>query len=494
MRWTQPPIVPWTREATPACGLARCLILLSVSLLTGKATAADLSEVTTIYSCDAANTLLNELFRHSFTPDCQTYAFTQRDTGTYYEFNDLNDVYPNYRKMVRILDQAPGTYTVGPDIADSYWSAVHPTNRVALELLKGDRIALIVDAAQAVAHSPVATQSPLEKALIQRDLLQACYVFARTAQILRETGETAAAMRAQMALDSIAPILARYLLSERELRSLQQDFHLRYMRCRATPQSQPASLASSYLPTPVIAGAEMDGWYRMMFHADTNLHFLHFAGRSFISVWFRAPGLDKDQFYSYWDDIARRYGARVNLSAHVPRLPRGTETGLVRTFSVILDDLTIADSGIPEEVLVRLFKWDRAQPDSTTSDYKGTVHFQWKMSRQLLLAGRGSYGLKRILEEDPSFLGFYTDVPDTAQSYRDCITTMRYNCVMCHSEALYGSSTVFSLGRRRVNDIEEMFDGGAILRVASHPDRYEGVSDFYQLLKAALAAEPTARE
>jgi hypothetical protein len=55
-------------------------------------------------------------------------------------------------------------------------------------------------------------------------------------------------------------------------------------------------------------------------------------------------------------------------------------------------------------------------------------------------------GLRRIRDADGEFNGFFAEVPDPHAS--EHVTTMRANCISCHSELLYGASTIFSLCRR----------------------------------------------
>jgi hypothetical protein len=386
--------------------------------------------------------------------------------------------------MITIIDVVPHAITIGPDIVDSYWVGIHPANHIAAEL-SVDRVARILDAIRMLDRTTSVPASVLEKALLHRDLLQICYVLARLRDMANQDQSISQARHAESAFYAVVPVLRRFLLSEEELLDLRHEMRARYLF--AGVSARPATLEPDYLPSSPLCQKEGDGWYLMNFSSSDNKHFAHYEGRSFIHVWFRAPNLTRREFYDYWDDIAATYGKRVNLSAKVPELPDGCETALVRTFAVVLDNGEIADSGIPEEVILRLFSHNKARVDAGTSDYKGTMHYQYKMKRKLLLGGKRVYGLSRIREEEASFVGFHTEVPDKRNSYRECITTMRYNCLVCHSETFYGASSVFSLGKTRVQDGKERFEGSDILRPIPSEGRFIGVSSFYRSLIDTLS-------
>jgi hypothetical protein len=50
------------------------------------------------------------------------------------------------------------------------------------------------------------------------------------------------------------------------------------------------------------------------------------------------------------------------------------------------------------------------------------------------------------MDDDEQFFGFYGDVPDP-MAYANTTSTMRTNCIGCHSELFYGLNTVFSFER-----------------------------------------------
>ena len=74
------------------------------------------------------------------------------------------------------------------------------------------------------------------------------------------------------------------------------------------------------------------------------------------------------------------------------------------------------------------------------------MHYQYKLRRQRFLTDPATLGLERIQDADGQFYGFFAEVPEPTST--EHLTTMRANCIGCHSELLYGASTVFSLCRR----------------------------------------------
>jgi hypothetical protein len=187
-------------------------------------------------------------------------------------------------------------------------------------------------------------------------------------------------------------------------------------------------------------------WHELPSDEEPGLHFQAYGGRSFIRIFMMIPGMNEPEFFDYWAKVTKRFGMNVTVSAAVPSLPAGTQTVLLRTFGVFLADGSYADSRIPEEVLVRVFKYSKTTLDPHTSDGLGTLHYQYKLRRNRLLGDPTTVGLCRIQDADGQFYGFFAEVPDPDAS--EHLTTMRANCISCHSELLYGASTIFSLCRR----------------------------------------------
>jgi hypothetical protein len=179
----------------------------------------------------------------------------------------------------------------------------------------------------------------------------------------------------------------------------------------------------------------------------------------------------------------------VTVSAAVPSLSAGTETVLVRRFGVFLDNGSYADSGIPEEVLLRVFKYRSATLDNATSDGLGTLHYQYKLCRARLLNDRETLGLTRIQDADPQFYGFFAEIPEPRAS--EHLTTMRANCISCHSEVLYGASTIFSLCRHApVGRNPTRVEGGQLSKMGHYgwAIREEPLRTIQQEILARLAS------
>lgn len=120
---------------------------------------------------------------------------------------------------------------------------------------------------------------------------------------------------------------------------------------------------------------------------------------------------------------------------------------LVRTFGVFMEDGTYRDSHWPEEVLIRAFKYQNPKVDISTSDFSGTVFYQYRLAREALKSKNNFLGLVRVRDDDREFFGFFGSVPDPKNAYSATTTTMRSNCISCHAELFYGINTVFSLER-----------------------------------------------
>jgi hypothetical protein len=236
------------------------------------------------------------------------------------------------------------------------------------------------------------------------------------------------------------------------------------------------TLTENYLP-PVVgqsrsseggaeANEDLNLWYELPSDEKPGLHFRAYGGRSFIRIFIMTPGLNEADFYDYWAKVTEQFGMQVTVSASVPNLPAGTQTVLLRTFGLFLDDGTYADSEVPEEVLVRVLKYTETTLDPHTSDGLGTLHYQYKLRRERFLADPSTMGLERIQDTDGQFYGYFGEVPESTSS--EHLTTMRANCIGCHSEVLYGASTIFSLCRQSpARQQTSLVEGGRLEKYGS---------------------------
>jgi hypothetical protein len=371
-----------------------------------------------------------------------------------------------------------GSFPISDDISESYWlSLLAPQTNcdrlVSGCLLSEENISNITMVCSNLIDEKWNFQSVFEKALFQRDVFQLYYIFMNCTNSFEMPLEKSAMDRRSNALIVLKHLLQRLRLSESEHEMLNNEFRqdiAKAMLHNHFEDKCPFDLSRNYLPLlDVLDGTN---WYEMRFAASENLHFNHYGGRSFVRIFVKVP-CSQEQFYSYWDDIQKKYGDYVHTSSHVPPLLPGTQFMLVRTFAILLQDGTIADSGIPEEILVRTFKAGVRKIDSRSSDYQGTYYYAYKMSRNLLLNQPMSIGLKRRLDNQAIFYGFYQDVPDFRISHDAGLVTLRYNCIECHSLIHQGSGTVFSLEKSRLKDwTVDQFSGDLLQAVIGRPGRY----------------------
>jgi hypothetical protein len=330
--------------------------------------------------------------------------------------------------------------------------------------------------------------SPLEKAVFQRDVNQIYFITISCTNFFQATTDPTILQLRNDTAAILRDVLQRLLLSEREYDDLTNAV-ARAVRCSRYKEQDAFDLTNDFLP--LRTALNQGGWHEMKFSDAANEHFQHFKGRSFVRVFIKTPGWSQKQFFSYWDDIVDQFGDTAHLSSHTPRLPRETQTMLLRTFSVILDDGTVTDSGIPEEVLIRCFKCQDRCLDLASSDKRGTYLYQYKLSRQRLLSEPASLGLRRRAETDPSFIGFNSEVPDPHHCLTDGLVTTRYNCINCHSPILYGSSTVFSLEKSRLKNPDADPFAGTIFEATSKPGRYRFTAKEYRFLRDFVSRSET---
>jgi hypothetical protein len=280
----------------------------------------------------------------------------------------------------------------------------------------------------------------LEKALNQRDLLQALELILLAQLEADDKGAREVSIRPT---DLIARALRACLLSEAEYRAL---LALRPRRVSEQFSTDATfSLLKNYLPERVVS--EDLSWLEIRSGDRPFRHYLAYGGRSFVKVYIKAPGESNEALRELWTKLYNEHGVRLHAESVVENTPAGMETMLVRTFGVFVTDGTFRDSTWPEEVTMRIFKYARPQLDMSTSDFRGTLFFRYVLSRTALLADSSSLGLVRRWDDEREFLGFMGDVPDRQHAISNVVTTMRSNCIGCHSILFYGLSTVFSFER-----------------------------------------------
>jgi len=282
-------------------------------------------------------------------------------------------------------------------------------------------------------------KSLLARLLAQRDLYQTFWLLT----VARQHADPDHQRLAAESLEALALLIDATLFSEVDYRALVA------LRSTKIPSSfsdtAHFTLSEDYLPGPVVGLT--DSWVPITNRGTPFRHFADYRGRSFVKVFWRAPYLPKTQLEEMRAQIYAKYGRNLHAGAVEEPIPKGFEAVLLRTIPAMLIDGSLRDSGWPEEVLVRIFKYPRSTIDLATSDFRGTLFYQYKLTRETLLKDPSSLGLRRVRDDDTQFFGFFGDTPDPINSYSDTATTMRENCISCHSETFYGYSTIFSFER-----------------------------------------------
>jgi hypothetical protein len=394
-----------------------------------------------IYTFDPrANKVLAALFPSKIAPVGLCLAYVSRYLTP--RLTTISDALRDYDAKTRLSDKVVVPVSYGKDLLDSYWLDATTSNQRAHAFLSRPDFEQLMADVQALGDSDTACKSVLEKALFQRDINQGCAIFEKALRISFDLRDRT---RARTALDLFTKLLNRLKLTPTEYIRLTQ---IRPKACNPKLFNPVCNfeITDSYLPFRVFA---LDPtWYEVPFPKMDSRHAQHFQHRSFIHIFWRLGAMSPDQMHAYWVRQFDKVGNYLLLRSDAIPLPDHSETLLIRSFGVLLTSDEFVDTGFPEEVLMRLMKNSQSRLDMATSDYRGTLIYQYKMSRRALLNNPSSLGLGRLVDDDPSFIGFNAEVPDSDNSYSDALATVRYNCINCHSMQLYGASTVFSMARR----------------------------------------------
>ena len=421
-----------------------------------------------IYTFDPrADELLALLYPRRVTPAFFTVAFAER--GQHPSFRDLDEVYQHHLRSPRPASRPASEVDLGDDNIDSYWNLVDRDPAVAARFLEHCRQHRLRPLLEHFSGADLERASVLEKALFQRDVsLTWSLLFRATRQAegeLRRYGEELKA-----ALRELVPKLAlRPEEYRRLLATLPAAVDRELFAGRLGDRRRP------YLPGRVLAPEA--GWYEIPFRRRASRHFEHYGGRSFVRVWIKIPGMSEQGFADYWDRLFDIAGTNLTVTSRLPPVAAGTQTLLLRTLGVFLNDGRYADSKIPEAVLMRIMKFPRQRLDLDSADYRGTVIVSYSLQRRALFADPATLGLHRNGLDDPAFFGFFERAPDPFNSATAALTTVRNNCTNCHAELLYGASTIFSLSRRRPPDPGAAYRMGGMLEPT-------GEGGFYRLATA----------
>jgi hypothetical protein len=357
---------------------------------------------------------------------------------------DETQVSAHHSRSINVGKTEKGWIELTHPPLDSYW-------RFVLSDPNGEQSQFTEAVAEAdaivkeILADKVSFPSSLDKAVFHRDVLAMCQV-ANYAKKQFNGRKTQRAV--QELLNKFILLLRRSSFKVHELQEV-REFLSRYSSRGHFNHSCSFNLSENYLPD-IVCGPS-PGWYEFPSDEDARAHFDAYGGRCFIKIYLKAPGKSEDGFYRYWATVTQKFGFHTTRTTGLPLLPKGTETVLIRTFGVFMEDGTFADSLLPEEILVRIFNYQKPKLDMTTSDFLGTIIYQYKLKRDKLATEPETIGLERIREDDGQFFGFFSELPERAAAVNsggNLYTNMRSNCIACHSEVFYGPSTVYSLSRR----------------------------------------------
>jgi hypothetical protein len=430
-----------------------------------------------------ADEILKWMFPARVLPSHVTVGLAQPDRRPL--ISSLEDTYSRLGATFQAGDSVPEPVEFPAPPLESFWISNCRTERQAKALLQSGAPPAIAEACSHLARVPPGDLPLLEKALLQRDAFHALTIFVGARDAVGS--DVGLQRQADAVIQPLASVVGQLRFSEEDFASLGAAYPAQVDRTRFVGTSH-FDLTEDYLPDCVLRDAP--GWFRLDYSMADHQHYGHYRGRSFYRMYLTAPGMSAAQFEVYWDGIAQSFGGSLNVSRSAPALPSKSETVMVRTFGLFLSDWTFVDSGIVEEVLIRSFMnaTPAFHPDS--SDYRGTLHYQYLMDRKQLLEDPATLGLVRIADDEPGFKGLFPRAPDALRTESECMTVSRYNCIECHSEALYGTSTVFSLGNSKCRDWNEMFEGNPYAIPSDRSGRVRLVTPEFQELIRIVAEQP----
>jgi hypothetical protein len=385
--------------------------------------------------------IVDQIFPVVFPQTVRSEGITKglhyRAAGYHFESEDEVNKY-NIRSAHLVAETARAVHLKSAPLESPYWvtikteSGAHDFVNALAAALPAGLPAMVVRRSQ--------DRDVLRTALAQRDMFQTYALVVRAEAQLRTSRDKELVVRLKQGL---AQILQSLFLTADEHASL----------VGSVPKSLPKpftgeltySLTDNYLP--VRAVQPDDTWTEFPSGGVPFRHFEDYGGRSFVRVFIRSRELSGAQLVALWRGLHGRYGKDLHVTGLADPVPAGLQTMLVRSFGVFVVGGGYRDSGWPEEVIIRVFKYPASRLDLLTSDFRGTLFYQYKLSRAALLRDRSSLGLVRTYDDDEQFFGFFGDVPSPRNAYSTSRTTMRSNCIACHSELFYGLNTIFSFER-----------------------------------------------
>ena len=420
--------------------------LLIFLIYSGQMSSVFSSDAFEIYKDPSINQFVGTMFPIERKPLRMSNAYENR--GKAMKFERVGDVRNYYSKCMNNSKKSAQEYSVTPDHGNSFWLMSPPADRDQLiGLLTGSKLD---ESLVRMINAGFEFRNPVEKALIQRDFLQIYHIIYSA---LPEDPAAAERPKIEKLITSCRLLLKRMLLTEQELKSLRIE-----LSSASSDFSSVDAFETVLDPAMFVRSlsATNSQFIPIDFGDKATIHFKGYNGRSFIRVFIKTPGWDKEQFLKYWDDVFKQYGPVITRVGGIPAVPARTVTVLLRTAGLFLENGEYVDSDIPEELLIRAFKYEKNKVDSESTDDRGTIVRQFVMRRSLLLQKTASLGLREVEKEEAQYTGFFGETPTDANSYN--VTTMRMNCIECHSELYYGANTIFSLNHKRPrNEIPPLF-------------------------------------
>ena len=288
-----------------------------------------------------------------------------------------------------------------------------------------------------------------EKAFLQRDLLQA-YVFLSHSKKILEFDSIELKLLDQILIE-ISSVIGEIRLSEDALSELKRGFNY-----GEWGGGEKWNLKDNYLPLSDIINT--NGW--KIIGNLARAHNFTFRGSSVFRSYIKIPNYSINETIAFIDgvsEIHKQYKGKMGPPPVLPPIPEGSEVALIRTIGLINDKNEYVDTEIVEEVFLRLFKYSKPKRDAQSSDYKGTYYYHYKIDRRKFLSGEEFY-MNRRYDCDISFSGFMGEVPDYRHTLYSYVTTTASNCRECHSSQFYGTHSLFSLEKLKIEDsAKEMY-------------------------------------
>lgn len=353
-------------------------------------------------ACPVELSAHERLERFVFAPTVSTSGYTLGlvYAARGYSWRSLREINQyNIRSAHVVAGTAQSFELNEPPLESQYWWSIHSV-KGARPFIRGLAAALEVELANPDRLTVDRDLTILEKALAQRDAVQAYGLLVSAA--ISELDEETRLMATRIE-GSLVTLVRSLLLTKVDYRQLRSELPKKIpRRFSSVPSDQ---LADSYLPLRAIA--RDDSWLEIHGGPDAFRHYTSYGGRSFIKIYMRAPALANDQIEDLWRLLFRKYGRDLHVTGVDQATPVGLETMLVRTFGVFLEDGSFLDSTWPEEVTIRRLKHPAERIDAASSDFRGTQFFQYKLSRSLAVKDPASLGLRRVLDDDKQFFGFF---------------------------------------------------------------------------------------